>query len=668
MVLTFMADRSTFYITTPIYYVTAKPHVGSLYSTVLADIAARWQKLNGKETFLLTGTDEHGQKIAQAAQAVGKQPKEFVDGFIASYKDMWNSYHIAYNHFIRTTDPEHVKAVQLWIERLMARGDIYKATYSGWYCTPCETYLTEKEVEDQRLQGKAEPTCPSCSRATQWLSEESYFFKLSAYQDRLLKFYEEHPDFITPKERLHEVVSFVKDGLRDLSISRTTISWGIPFPDLPGEGLPEEARRAKTGQAKHVVYVWADALNNYITAVGYGQPGKEAEFKKWWPADVHVLGKDIVRFHAVYWPAFLMASELEQPKKLLVHGWIKVGDQKMSKSLGNVIDPDELLRKYGADEVRYYLARQIAVTHDSSFTITDLEQRITSDLANDLGNLVNRTLTLAHQNDLAIVTPPPAWSAAAVELRDAYWNMLQEVSHQMEQYQYHMALAALWKYINAVNAYFHAQEPWKRVKQDRVAFQEIISAVCHSLYGIAQVLSPFMPEKMKELRVLLGCSDAPHANMLEHLEERDWDFSFVLQKPYVLFKKIEINKEIMETPEKNKEVTKEETHHIGIEDLAKVQLAIGTIISAKDVEGSDKLLHLSVDFGNLGTRSVVSGVRKLISADAIVGKQAVFITNLKPRKVLGIPSEAMLFVGHATDQSSHMLFLETKVPNGSVLK
>lgn len=643
-----MTDRTTFYVTTPIYYVTAKPHVGSLYSTVLADIAARWQQLNGKETFLLTGTDEHGQKIAQAAHAAGKQPKAFVDGFIQSYVDMWKSYHIAYNRFIRTTDPDHVKAVQLWIERLMARGDIYKATYSGWYCTPCETYVTDKEVDEQKEKGIIDPVCPSCGRATAWLSEESYFFKLSAYQERLLALYEQHPDFITPKERLHEVISFVKDGLRDLSISRTTISWGIPFP----------------GDPKHVVYVWADALNNYITAVGYGQHDTEAMFKKWWPADLHVLGKDIVRFHAVYWPAFLMASELPLPKKLLVHGWIKVGDQKMSKSLGNVIDPDALLHAYGADEVRYYLARQIAVTHDSSFTIPDLEQRITTDLANDLGNLVNRTLTLAQQHDLIIITLRTSWSEKSIELRDAYWTMLEETAVQMEQYQYHMALAQVWKYINAVNAYFHAHEPWKLVKHDRAAFEEVIAAVCHSLYGIAHILSPFMPEKMHALSMLLGCSDKPGSNVLEHLEGHDWNSHFVLQKPYVLFKKIEPRKEIME----QNELKKEEAAHIAIEDLARVQLAVGTVTSATEVAGSDKLLHLTVDFGPLGIRSVVSGIKKLVAADAIIGKQGVFVTNLKPRKVLGIPSEAMLFVGHAHDGQAHMLFVDAHAPNGSLLR
>src|SRR3989339_2186100 len=347
-----------FYVTTPIYYVTARPHLGSLYSTLLADVAARYHKVAGEKVFFLTGTDEHGQKVAQAAAKAGMQPKEFTDSFIDDYKSVWKKYEIAYDYFIRTTDNQHVQAVQTWLQRLIAQGDIYKGSYKGWYCTPCESFVTEKDSQ-QTEEGKA-LTCPDCSRLTGEVFEECYFFKLSAYQDRLLKFYEEHPNFITPKERMAEVISFVKSGLRDLSISRTTISWGIPFP----------------GDDAHVTYVWADALNNYITAVGYGDDARADELAKWWPADLQIMGKDIARFHAVYWPAFLMASNLAMPKKLLVHGWIKVADQKMSKSLGNAVDPMQLANDYGVDEIRYYLTRKMAITQDSEFKFDDIEQSV----------------------------------------------------------------------------------------------------------------------------------------------------------------------------------------------------------------------------------------------------------------------------------------------------
>ena len=366
-----MDNQHKFYVTTPIYYPTSRPHLGHLYSTLLADVAARWHKLRGYKTFFMTGTDEHGQKIAEAAAKAHKTPKEFVDSFIDAYKELWNSYDIVYDYFARTTDEHHIKAVQQWIRQLQASGDIYKSYYTGFYCTPCETYVTEKDEQPPLEEGMA-PVCGMCSRETVYIKEESYFFRLSAYQDRLLAFYEENLDFIVPAERLNEVISFVKGGLKDLSISRTTVSWGIPFPDDP----------------KHVSYVWADALNIYITAVGFGNEARREEFNFWWPADLQIMGKDIVRFHAVYWPAFLMATGLAEPKQLLVHGWFKVNQQKMSKSFGNVVDPQTLLSAYGADAVRYYLIRHMAITQDSEFSIIDLEQRISSDLANDLGNLL----------------------------------------------------------------------------------------------------------------------------------------------------------------------------------------------------------------------------------------------------------------------------------------
>ncbi len=634
------------YVTTPIYYVTAAPHLGSLYSTLLADVIARWSKLQGIPTFFLTGTDEHGQKVAQAAEKAGKSPKAFVDSFIDAYKNAWKQYEIEYDYFIRTTDVNHVAAVQQWIRDLQAKGDIYKSFYEGWYCVPDEMFITEKDVEipkplDEHAQG---PACPNCGRPTQFVAEETYFFRLSNYQDALLKFYEEHPDFVTPKERLHEVINFVRAGLKDLSISRTTVTWGIPFPD----------------DAKHVAYVWADALNNYITAIGYGQKGKEQEFARWWPADVQILGKDIIRFHAVYWPAFLMASGLALPKTLLVHGWIKVDKQKMSKSLGNVVDPMALLKTYGADPVRYYLVRQMAITHDGDFSIDDLEQRIASDLANDLGNLLNRMVALAEKNDAFHIGAPHVWSDDAMGMRDACWNMLEEYKEYMDEYLFHMALARVWKFINEANAYFHEHEPWKLAKLNQPKFLEVLSVTAHSLRAIAYALWPVMPEKMEQLLASLGIKFALEDNIIERLELGNWNQDFKLIKMVPLFEK-PIEKE------KPMEEVKKESH-ISIDDLLKVELVVGTIEQCEIVPQSDKLLKMQVNFGDKGMRQILAGIRASYKPEELIGKQGIFVFNLKPRAMMGMESQGMLLVGEGADGKVRISTVAEPVPNGTRLR
>jgi methionyl-tRNA synthetase len=632
-------EQDHFYVTTPIYYVTARPHLGSLYSTLLADVAARWQKINGKKTFFLTGTDEHGQKIAQAAANAGLDPKTFVDHFIPAYKTVWDEYELGYDYFIRTTDHNHIQAVQKWIRQLRDQGDIYKSFYSGWYCTPCETFVTHPG----ELVSGAGPLCPSCGRETNYVSEETYFFRLSAYQDRLMELYKKNPHFITPKERLHEVISFVQDGLKDLSISRTTIKWGIPFPD----------------DERHVVYVWADALNNYLTAIGWGQSeDQEKEFKKWWPADLQVLGKDIVRFHAVYWPAFLMATGLELPKTLLVHGWIKVGEQKMSKSLGNVVDPQVLYQRYGADPVRYYLTRHLAVTQDSPFTIEDLEKAITAELANDLGNLLNRMVTLAHKNNLTQVPVYELWSEPALSLRNDCWDMVQDYTLHMNEYMFHLALSRLWKYINQTNSYFHAHEPWKLAKTNPQLFAEVISATSHSLYTIAVLLWPVMPKKMEELIHALGLKWELGANQVERLKSNRWDQTFMLHATKPLFEKPLPS---IEEPQKETE----QISYIMIDDFTKVELIVGTIVECVTVEKSEKLYRLQVDFGSKGVKQVLSGVRASFKPEELIGKQGICVFNLKPRAMAGYESNGMMLFSRDADGKAVLTTVEHKVPNGT---
>jgi len=649
-------SNKKFYVTTPIYYVTARPHLGSLYSTVMADVAARWNKLLGKKIFFLTGTDEHGQKVSQAAKEVGKNPKAFVDSFIGVYKKIWRDYELDYNDFIRTTDQRHKDAVQYFIKKLEKKGDIYKGSYEGWYCVSDEAYLTETDYDTHITYKKDEgPACPVCKRSTKFMTEEAYFFRLSAYQDKLLKFYEENPDFITPRERFKEVINFVKSGLKDLSISRTTLKWGIPFPDDPN----------------HVCYVWLDALANYISAIGYGQKDKKKEFDFWWPSDLHILGKDIIRFHAVYWPAFLMAADLKLPKQLLVHGWITICGKKMSKSLANIVDPEILYEKYGPEPVRYYLLRQIPVTQDGDFCIEDLEKRITCDLANDLGNLVNRMLMLAEKNGVSTISVQESWSGESIKLRDEAWNMVGDVENYMEDYLFHMALARVWKFIAQVNSYFHAHEPWKLAKKDLGKFIEVLSATCHSLHCIALLLWSVMPSKMEELLSAIGVSFDEECHAIENLKSCRWSKQFILKLIPPLFERPEVATECKEKLVKaivGENIEKEKESVVPIDLVVQVELRVGTIESCQEIPKSDKLLKLTVNFGPNGERTILAGVKKWYKPYDLIGKQGVFIYNLRPRKMLGFESQGMMLFAESEDGCLEYIAPVGVVPNGTRLR
>lgn len=639
-----MIHQQKFYVTTPIYYATAAPHLGSLYSTILADQLARWQQLLGHRTFFLTGTDEHGQKIAQAAEKAGKSPKDFIDQFIPAYKEVWHQYEIAYNRFIRTTDEDHRHAVQTFIRTMMSNGDIYKGNYYGWYCTSCETFVAEKQENEQ-----AGPNCGSCGRATHIVAEETYFFRLSAYQERLLHFYAQNPEFIMPRERAHEVINFVQAGLKDLSISRTSVSWGIPFPDDPA----------------HIVYVWADALTNYLSGVGY--PDDMKEYHHWWPANVQILGKDIVRFHAVYWIAFLMAAKQPLPKQLLVHGWITINQQKMSKSFGNVVDPRQLLARYGADQVRYYLLRQMAVNQDGDFSTADLEQRISSDLADDLGNLLQRMTILAQKNDAAELPPIAHWSADSINLRAEGVTMIEDAMLHMKDFQLHLVLSRIWLYIHRVNAFFHENEPWKVAKTDRTRFLEILSATAHSLQMIGIVVWPTMPQKMAQLLAILGRPMTDYHGAIQAIALQPWAHHFHLQKieqPLFIKPEKDMTTELG-APEEKVVIAEPE---ITIEDLQKVVLATGTIEQCERVAGSDKMLKSQVNFGAYGMRQILSGIAQSYSPEQLIGKQAVFVINLKPRKMMGLESQGMLLVAEGSDGKVKIATIAEAVTNGMRLR
>lgn len=655
MVICVIKTEKKFYVTTPIYYVTAAPHLGSLYSTVLADIIARWQKIQGRSVYFVTGTDEHGQKIALAAKSAQKNPKQFVDEFIPTYKHVWSQYEIEYQKFIRTTDSEHIAGVNHFIRLLIKNGSIYKDLYQGWYCTPCETFLTTTEISATCLE-KNIPLCVSCKRPTEWLEESTYFFRLSAYQDRLLEFYKNNPHFIVPKERFNEVIRFVESGLKDLSISRTTVSWGVPFPD----------------DAEHTVYVWAEALLNYLTVVGYADNSAQELFKECWPADVQVLGKDIVRFHAVYWPAFLMAAGLSLPQRLLVHGWIQVNKQKMSKSLGNVVDPVPLGSEFGVEQVRYFLARYIPINQDGDFTVDHLAHIIESDLANDLGNLVNRMSVLADKYDCKTVMPVKNWSERVKSLQKESECMVRTYCQYMKEYQFHLALAAVWKYIKVVNAYFHETEPWKIAKTDINAFAEIISATVHSLHAVAVLLWPVMPHKMEELITSLGYSMDFGAALIQDFESAVWNKKYVITIIKPLFEKPIMNKEqsVSERIEDNNSaiIKADQKEYISIEDLAKVELLVGTVIACEIVEKSNKLLRLQVDLGKKGSRTIFSGIRNYFTPSDLIGNQYVFVTNLKPRKMMDMISEGMMLCTQDDSGKPWPVTVSSSVQNGTPLK
>lgn len=645
-------NNNKFYVTTPIYYVNSKPHLGTLYSTLIADVAARWNKLLGKDVYFLTGTDEHGQKIEEAARKKGMDAQKFVNLIVPSFKDTWKKFELNYDKFIRTTDSEHKNSVIKLLNILYDNGDIYKSNYSGWYCVPCETYVTINSETPKSDDGKH--LCPSCKRELKELEEESYFFRLSAYQDQLLDFYKKNPNFIAPKGKLNEVVSFVESGLKDLCISRKNVKWGIPIP----------------WDKNHTAYVWSDALTNYISALGFAT-GDE-NFKKYWPASLHVMAKDIVRFHAVYWPAFLMSAEIDLPERLLVHGYILTDGDKMSKSLGNAADPNQLADWYGVEQLRYYLLRQIPINQDGHFALKDVENRISADLANNLGNLLNRTLTLAINNGLTEVTASETLEPKTAALRERCEEAFRSFWDEMNHYNFHIALADLWKFISEINAFFHDQKPWVLAKENKELFQEVIYATLHSLYSIGVLLWPIMPNKMEELLGAIGHKFDLENNYSDDLRKNIWNKTFVLKKMKTpLFLRAETHVELepkLEIKESSKqEEQKNNADFITIDDFIKIKLIVGEILECEPVKGSNKLYKLSVDMGEIGKRQILAGVAPFFKPEELLGKQGVYVQNLKPRKLMGLESQGMMLFAKDDNGNMQMTTVAGKVENGTRL-
>ncbi|GBV52364.1 TPA: methionine--tRNA ligase [Staphylococcus aureus] len=655
--------KETFYITTPIYYPSGNLHIGHAYSTVAGDVIARYKRMQGYDVRYLTGTDEHGQKIQEKAQKAGKTEIEYLDEMIAGIKQLWAKLEISNDDFIRTTEERHKHVVEQVFERLLKQGDIYLGEYEGWYSVPDETYYTESQLVDPQYEngkiigGKS----PDSGHEVELVKEESYFFNISKYTDRLLEFYDQNPDFIQPPSRKNEMINnFIKPGLADLAVSRTSFNWGVHVPSNP----------------KHVVYVWIDALVNYISALGY-LSDDESLFNKYWPADIHLMAKEIVRFHSIIWPILLMALDLPLPKKVFAHGWILMKDGKMSKSKGNVVDPNILIDRYGLDATRYYLMRELPFGSDGVFTPEAFVERTNFDLANDLGNLVNRTISMVNKYFDGEL---PAYQGPLHELDEEMEAMALETvksyTECMESLQFSVALSTVWKFISRTNKYIDETTPWVLAKDDsqKDMLGNVMAHLVENIRYAAVLLRPFLTHAPKEIFEQLNINN-PQFMEFSSLEQYGvlTESIMVTGQPKPIFPRLDSEAEIAYIKESMQPPATEEEKEeipskpqIDIKDFDKVEIKAATIIDAEHVKKSDKLLKIQVDLDS-EQRQIVSGIAKFYTPDDIIGKKVAVVTNLKPAKLMGQKSEGMILSAEK-DGVLTLVSLPSAIPNGAVIK
>lgn len=646
-------EKKNFYLTTPIYYPNSNLHLGHTYTTIVADVLKKYKQAQGYDVFFTTGTDEHGQKLQESAIKAGKEPLEYIDPIVDSAKELWKTLDIDFDAFVRSTDKIHEKNVSDIFTKLYEKGEIYKGSYKGMYCVPCEAFWTESQL----VEGNK---CPDCGREVSESEEETYFFRLSKYQDKLLKLYEENPDFIQPESRKNEMISFINEGLTDLSVTRSSFDWGVRVPF----------------DEKHIVYVWIDALSCYLTGVGYGTD--EEKFNKYWPCDVHLIGKEIMRFHAIIWPSILMALDLPLPKKIFGHGWILFDDDKMSKSKGNIVYAEPIIERYGMDALRYFMLREFTFGQDGNFTYTKMLNRINSDLVNDLGNLVSRTVAMCEKYFGGIVPAQTELTDIDNDLIETAVTTRDRVAELMDKLNFSMALEEIWKLVRRTNKYIDETTPWTLIKEgqeDRL--KTVIYNLLESIRIISGLIKPFMKETSSKINEQIGYSDYSYEdltkfgllkvgtkvckgkNLFDRLDV-DKELEIIVEKNSEL---IELRKKKNSGSNEEKEVVDEERELITIDDFAKVELKVGKIIDCQPHPKADRLLVSKIDIGD-EVRTIVSGIRKFYNEKDLIGKKVIVVTNLKSVNLRGVESNGMILAA-SDEENLSVLTVLNDIKEGS---